>query len=735
MALIGEIRKRSWILVFLLGLGMFGFILMDMLGQGGGGSLFSSNDVGSIGGKKISIPEFQNAVDQAGQSGSIYQTREGVWNQLVRKQIISSEADALGVSVSEEEMDELTFGQPNQISPLIQQFFRGQNGQFDQNIWQQYKQALDAGQFPAELMPTWNNLLDQIKLTKLEEKINNIVSKSIYTPNWMAEMEHASDNQTVDLRFVGIPFSSIQNDEVAITDSELSSYISENRAKYTNEDPTVNFDFVEFEVIPTVEDSAAIRGRLNEIIDRWGEKLTEISDSQFVVNSSTGDIKSTYDNQVYSLEDQLSPAVADTMMEIPVGTILSPYIEGSQYKIAKLVDRKVIPDSVQSRHILIGVTPDQANPQATLAAYDAAQVTADSIADLMNSGAGNWQMLNDSFSTDQVSKAKGGDLGTVDINVSFVPEFKNHLFFTGTQGKYEVVRSQFGVHVIHIQRQYKSGKLGAKVAYLYENIIPTIETEKKVYREAQKFAATVNNVEELTEKAQAAKLEVKTTTVGAKRNDYRILNLGSGTSTVNLVKWAFDASVGEVSQNAYEYDNVDAQGFSFGQSQGPRYVSKYVVAGLRSKSDGGLASVDDVRAEVESFVRNQKKAAKIIDKLDKTANLDALASTFSTTVQTASGITFNGGATPGQSTAIATEPKVIAAAFKQALNQKSEPIIGNTAVYIIEPTFKSEPSAASDLPAIRQKTSQKTQSQVSSQVYQSLLKSTTVKDKRYRFYN
>ena len=61
MAAIGEIRKRSWLLVVVIVIGMLAFILGDML-TGSGGST-EQTPVASVNGVEINSFEYQEMVD------------------------------------------------------------------------------------------------------------------------------------------------------------------------------------------------------------------------------------------------------------------------------------------------------------------------------------------------------------------------------------------------------------------------------------------------------------------------------------------------------------------------------------------------------------------------------------------------------------------------------------------------------------------------------------------------
>ena len=62
MALIGKIRKNSWLLVVLIGLGLGGFVVMDMMNSASGpGGANAQRDLGEVDGQKVDRVEFERA--------------------------------------------------------------------------------------------------------------------------------------------------------------------------------------------------------------------------------------------------------------------------------------------------------------------------------------------------------------------------------------------------------------------------------------------------------------------------------------------------------------------------------------------------------------------------------------------------------------------------------------------------------------------------------------------------
>ncbi len=717
MALIGEIRQRSWILIVFIGLGMGGFLLMDMLQNDtkmGGGS----NNVGEIAGTDISITEFQRRQEQlyANSAANPYQVRDAVWQYYIREAVIQNEAEAMGLGVSEDELNELMYNVQS-LSPLIRQALGGQTGQVDPNQLAQIRQQVESGELPADQLFSWNNLMEQVKLERLESKINGIAAAAIYAPSWMAEMMHNVNNQKADFRFVAVPYSTVKDEEIEVSDKELKAYINENKGKFLTEEEARKFSYVLFDVKPTLKDSTDIVVRLNEQITDWTGKSEDISDSSFIAFSLNG----VYSEE-YVAKDKLAPQIADTIAQIPVGTIIAPYVDGSTYKIAKLIGKQIVPDSVKARHILRRVD-QQGDPSAARAQYLAADALIDSLMTELNDNNANFDSLAAQYGQDDTN-VKGGDLGVFGPG-AMVPEFNNLAFYTGKIGTYYKVNTQLGVHIMQVQNKYSSGKLGYKVGYLLENIIPSQETEKDVLRIASKFAATLTDLKDFEAKAKEAGFEVQSSIAGARRNDYRIIGIGEGEGAREIIKWSYDADKGDISNEVYTFENKGGAEI---------FIEKYAVIGLQSIVEEGMATISDpaTRLQAENGVKNHKKAAVIMAKIDEGQTLDAIASANSAQVQTASQVSMGTTTVPG----MGNEPKVVGKVFNigTKTNTVSEPIEGNTAIYYIEVTFKPEATTPADLPTAKQQASAQSKQQIGSRLFEALRKQTEVYDYRYRFF-
>ena len=236
MALIGKLRERSGLVLGLVAVAVVGFVAMDMT-QGGPsgsrGSIFDNpNLMGKVNGSKVNRQEFDRARTVLyGNSGDLGSSTQ-LWNFFVEKALVDKEADCLGLGVSGEEMSELEYGpDPTKLSPIIQQRFADQaTGQINMNLLTQYKEAIDNGQL-AKMNPEryayWKEQEKEITKERLQSKFNAMVSKGGYTPSWMAQMMYADQNNKMDFLAVKVPFATIKDEEVQVSDADYKAYIEE----------------------------------------------------------------------------------------------------------------------------------------------------------------------------------------------------------------------------------------------------------------------------------------------------------------------------------------------------------------------------------------------------------------------------------------------------------------------------------------------------------------------------
>jgi len=701
MALIGTIRKNSWLMIVVIGFALAAFIIMDMTSAsqrgGGGGDTFS---MGTINGKAVDWNDFQNAEQLVyGNSQDLYGRRSALWNYFVEEAIVSKQAESLGLNVSSDELQDLEFGA--NPSPVIAARFRNpQTGQLDITQLNQIKQQIDDGSISPDLARYWKHQRKEIKKNRLQGKINSMVSKALYTPNWMVEQTHSAKNQKIKMDYIKIPFADIDDSDISLTDADFSSYLTSNKGKFYQDEETRRVDYVVFNVYPSSADSAAIRGEMADLAERF---RTTDNDTTFTsINNGTMSSQWIDANGV-------SESVRNEVMSLPIGTVYGPYLDGNFYKTVKILDRKSVPDSATTRHILINAS----DPTSFAAAFE----KVDSIKGAIQGGA-SFADMAEQFSQDPGSAQEGGKYENIPPN-QFVPEYGDVASF-GKIGQLYSVRTQYGVHLIEPLSRTREATDRARLAYLSEPIEPSDRTQSEAFDQANTFLSENRSLENLNTAASNSGNLATASSPSIKSNDYILGNLGSGTNAREIIRWAFESNtdIGDVSPTVYDF-----------QPQGAYYNDKYVIVGLKSIQAAGMPSVANIKDEIEAQVRNQKKGELIKSKISGT-NLNSLASQFDVTVDEATDITFDTKFKQG----LGDEPKVIATAFNTAVNGVSAPITGNSGVFVVKVKEKPAAGAPTNIPQLRRDASANVQNQVSSLLMQAMRKEADISDNRSQFY-
>ncbi len=722
MALIGKIRRKKWLLIGSLAAALALFILMLMF-DNPNQSFFGGSQtmVGDIEGRKVEYQEFNQVHDMlySNAQSDGFSGRTFLWNYFVDEALVKKEAEAIGLGVSKTELISLQFG-PDQtrLSNVIRSRYQDPNTrQVDMSQLNQLKDIITTGKIDQmiadqQLIPDfkyrWAHQEKEVIKDRLQTKMSNMVSKGMYTPSWMAEMVAESQNQKVDFLYVQVPYDEIDNSDVTLEDADYEAYFNENKMQYKQDEETRLVEYVEFPVAPSAQDSADIRAEIAALIP--GFQAAE-NDTLYVDNN-----QGLFDGAYYKKGD-LPSVIADTLFAMPIGSVYGPYLNNGTYNAVKIIDSKIIPDSVSARHIL--------RRASDLPTLQAAQKTIDSLKTLVENGTNTFEELATSFSEDASNAGSGGDLNTFGPG-AMVKEFNDVCFYQAEVGNVYSVVTQFGVHLIQVYDQkFESNEPSLQVAYLTRDIIPSQNTQDDVKEFALQLQEENATIEQLRTAADSKGLSIAASPA-LKANDYSIGLLGSGQGAREIVKWAFGSS-----QNVQpsEVGDVSPQIYSF-QNQGEYHVSKYAVAALQSIRPAGMPSYQDVKSEMELQVIIRKKAQIIKDQLAGMTDLNSIAGKYTSKVDTAAAVTFSSAFIQP---AGAAEPAVVAEAFKVDLNQVSAPIEGVNGVYVVKPTNKPA-AVAGNTAMARQSSQQMARVQVNGKLVPSLRKNASIEDNRSRFF-
>ena len=715
MAVLNKIRQRSIFLILIIALALFSFIIGDIF-QNLDSSAASDTAIATVNGEDIDRDDFMAKVEniqrQSGGSTTNTQAMNRVWENELRAKVMQSQYDALGISVERDFMRDL-------LKQNLTSFeeFKNEAGLFDEDKLNEFIANLKAispetttlGGTPINYQ-SWTTFEQNVAVSGVQQTYFNLVKAGITGTLTEGELDYQLENDKVDLKYVQIPYSSIPDSLITVKKSEIEAYMKRFPKKYEVE-ASRDLIYVEFKEEASLADEQAIQDNLKALIaDR--EEYNEVAKA----NETVVGFKNTKDNaafvnansaqkfnDAFVFRSTFSSEQADNITGLKTGELYGPYKDGNFYKLTKMIAKQGIADSAKVRHILIpflgGVRAD-----ASVTKTDAeAKATADSIYDVLRRNRSKFKSLL-SLSSDKVSNEKEGVIEFAYTD-GFAPEFKAYSF-ENPKGSLGVVRTDFGYHIIEVLDQGKKQD-AYKVATIAQEIEPSVETIDDVFKNKSKFEIAVADAD-FEAVAKENNYEVRNVS-SVKELDENIPGIGAQRA---IVRWAFE-------------DGVDEGDFkSFSTSGGGFVVVK--LTGINKK---GLMSVESGSITALPEIRKEKKAELIKERISATT-LDDIASAESQNVRTAVAVNMKNPTLSGAG----REPLVIGTAFGLTEGETSEPIEGNTGVYVVEVTKVTPAPAMSSYQAAANRVGQAKESAVNTQLYNALKDAAEIEDNRAVFY-
>lgn len=714
MSVIQQIQEKyAKLMAVIIALALIIFVIM--LAFENGGSLFrsgSTNVVGKVNGQEIDYNPFSARVEQQEEymrtqgygAMARYQALEQVWNQEVRQLLLNSELDKLGMGIGKRELGDILYGN-DAASELKQQFTDPQTGLYNATLAKQQIDQMSNNGTP-EQKAQINAFVAQLKFNRLNEKYTSLLSGSVNYPRWLIEKQNADNSQLAKIAVVREFYTSIPDSAVRVTDQEINDYVNKHKKDFEQEESR-GVAYVSFSALPTAADSTAARQRLLDLKPAFDSA----SDMKQFLEAQG--IRTFYDGYING--GRIQVPMKDSIIRIPVGTDYGPYVDGTNYSLAKMLGTRTQPDTVTFRHILIGLSKtDPQTGQQTFARDSAtAYKLADSLRLAINAGT-PFDSLVIQFTDDEGSRATYGKYENRTAG-EMVPPF-NDFIFGNSPGAKGIVNTDYGSHYVEILSQ-KGSSAAYKIAYLTQPIEASNETDENAHNEATKFAAESRdqksfdaNVDKLKSKGIFKMIESNIPPTG-----YQFQQAGISRE---LVRNVYEAKLGEVLQPVRVGDN-------------------YVVAIVTEINEKGTMSLSNARLRVEPILMNQKKAEQIRKKVASATTLEAVAAAWGGKgIEIIDSVRFSGIPT----TAISAEPKVLGAAFNPANKGKlSTPIDGSSGVYVIRVDDVSTTPLADANVAEQRKIKQQTaklqqQQQVMMGMNTALMDAATIKDNRRKFY-
>ncbi len=645
MATLEKIRSKAALLVAIIGLALLAFIIGDFLNSGQSFFMMNQNKVATVNGDAIGVEEYQERVNaRTEQMQSMYQQsgmtmpdgmsaniQMEVYNQMVNEQLLASELEAVGLAVSDAELQDMLTGN-NIHAEIVRAFTDPATGAFDRQALDNYLSVVfnpeeNGYTDPSQLQQiavqrqAWLEMEAQIRQSRAYEKFATLLAATMAPNKIDAEMAFAAQTRSVDVAYAMQPYTTIADSTIEVSKSDLKAEYDNIKARYEMPE-TRTIRYISVDVTPSKDDYAKVEEQIGMLKD---------------VFATTDDIATVVDNNSDVPYEDVYVAVSAMPAEMKafvegakVGDATEPAFANDTYTMYRLMGTKTAPDS-----ITVQIASFPMGDNSIDSVYNAVVAGAEFGADV--------NVMNDFVVTEDMYAGLGRNF------VADVFAAGNGYFKTSSLG---------GVQ--HIAKVVKRSTpvAKAKVATLTIAVVPSVDTETELYNNLSSYVAKYNTVDQFADSAFVAGY----TTVPAECQAEQTSVSGIQNSR-QIIHWAFNAKKGEVSE-IYEIDD------------------RYVVAMLEKVTKEGYRPMEELENLLNTTVRRNKKSQAIAQQLSAVspATIEAYAQAMNTKVDT---VKFVSVASPSIA-GLGYEPVVAGAASGLEMGETSAPVAGNRGVYVLQ---------------------------------------------------
>lgn len=670
MTALGKIRSKGILLIIIIGLGLFAFIAEEAFRSCNGIKGQNSQQIGEVLGEKIYVQDFQKLLEEYQDAmkltmrtdnlseDQLNQLKDQVWQQLVSERVMKEDCKKLGLTVTEDELQNVLNDGTNQLltqTPFVNQ----QTGRFDVSILKQFidayrkAEASNNSQQLDQMRPAYNYWLfveKNLRTQLLAQKYQSLLANCVLSNKVEAKMAFNEENEEAQIQLASIAYNTIKDADIKVTDEELKAKYEELKPAFRQQQETRDVKMVDVQV----KASATDRAQLQKDMAGYQKQLAAAADPTQVVSKS-GSMIQYIGLPVSGKAFQQYPDIASKIDSMAVGT--TSVVENTKdntYNIVRILSRTELPDSVEFRQIQVG--------GKTL---EAARASADSIQKALAAG-GDFQAIAKRYGQDSTTTWFTGAMYEQATTMSQDNRAYIEALLNGAVGSTQNIELTQGNVVIQVLNR-KAMKNKAVAAIIKKEIRFSDDTYSKAYNRFSQFVT-----QSQTSLADLQKHATKFGYTVQDLNDFAtsshtVGNVG-GSGIRDAIKWIFEAKEGQVSQL-----------FEAGKENDHLLVlcmTKIHPQGYRPWDDAQVKEI------LKREVIRDKKAEMIMAKL-KGVNSIAAAQAKGAKVSTVNQITF---AAPAfiQATG-AAEPALSGAVAATAQGKFcSAPVKGNAGVYVFQ---------------------------------------------------
>ena len=703
MAVLGQIRQRSFFLIVVIGMALFAFVISGVFD--GNSSSAPTDPIAVVNEEEVELTLFRQMVEQAERSYnfSTMQAVNSVWDEMIRLTIFKQEFDRLGIDAGKEQI-EMILSKDERI--VQDPRFQNESGFFDFGIFTNFVNSLRLEN--PQAYQNWRSQEESIVALAKENIYYDLIKSSSGFTELEGEDAYHLENDRVNINFISIPFSEVPDSLFKISDSDIRRYVNQNKEKFELE-PSRKVNYVVFPDLATDEDKSRIRADLEKLkelrveyndVSKLADTIQGLKTTQNITEFVEQYSEVPFDS-IYLSKGALANDYADILFKLKKDDVFGPYQDGEQFKISRFIDRKN-GGSIRASHILVSFQgASRANPQIARSKEEAEKI-ANKYYREARRNPDDFAELATKYS-DGPSSSMGGDLGF------FQEGTMTEKFFDfcnkSRVGRIGIVETEFGFHIIKVTNKEDV----VLIADVVKQIVPSEETSNAVFQKTTQFEMESINLKDFPATSQKYGYEIKEV------DQVNILdeNLPSMQRQRNVVQWLFSD----------ETKIKDIKRFSL-------TTGGYVVAQLVDVIPEGSININAIKEEVSQEIIKKSKADYLLETYKSYSSLDSLSVLLGKEIETATAVTQKNNVLPG----VGSEPYVIGAAFAMKLNQPSALIKGNNGVYMIEVSSREISKNLESYQAYANILKTEENNRINSVIYNALKSTATIEDNRPVYY-
>lgn len=711
MATLEKIRSKGPLVVIAVGLALFAFVAGDAW------KILqphqTSQTVGEVNGEKLSAQDFQKMVDEMSEviqmsnglsnlsEDQLNNVKDQVWQTYVNNKLIAAEADKLGLQVTD---DEVKYVINQGTNPLLMQtpFVNQNTGRFDKDMLEKFLAEyanLGKSQMPAQYTEYytkmgnfWKFIEKTLRQSLLAEKYQSLIMKSFISNPVSAQNSFDGRTQESDLLLAGVPYSSISDSTIKVSDSEIKDLYNKRKEMYKQMIETRNIRYIDVKVTPSDADRNAVKEDVTKLANQLAKTSSDYA--TFVRNA-----KSEVPFREIPVGKTAFPTdIASRLDSAAIDQVYGPYYNQADdsYNTFKVLAKVSSPDSIQFRQI-----------QVAAETTEKAKTLADSIYNALKAGGDFATIAKKYGQTGEANwvSAQSWEVGNIEgDNAKFINALLN-------QPTNELVTLPLGQGYIILDVTNKAAfQTKYKVAAVKSSVQFSKETYSKAYNKFSQFVAQNTTVADIEKNAEKSGYTLTPRTDFSNAEHY----VAGVRSTREALKWVFDAKPGEVSP-LYECGDNDHM----------------MLIVLDKINKAGYRDINLVSDRLKQELIRDKKAEQLIEKMKGFKSLAQVKGMKDAVSDSVKHVTFS--APAFISVTRANEPAISGVAAKTAVNAVSAPVKGNAGVYMIQVLSKNKTAEKFDAKLEEQQLSARAQ-QFASQFINDLYQKAEVVDKRYLYF-